>query len=417
MTDAISRAIVEPNTYSTPGVYHELFTALRRDTPVRWTDPQTARPFWLITRHADIIEIERQPDVFINAPRLELFSIEQERRIMEAMNGRAAVSRTMLHMDGAEHRSYRALTQQWFMPANLKRLEDRIAALAKEYVDKLADAGGEADFVHEVAEWFPLRAIMMILGLPPEEAPALLRMTQRFLGRDVASVSPANVGSNDLMVNAAAEIFEYFGQVFNDRLKNPRDDVATLIANAKIDGKPVDRLEAMSYYLLLGIAGHDTTNGTIAGGMLELMQNGEQLARLRAEPDLMNTAADEMLRWVTPVKNFMRTATRDYSLRGQQIKQGESVMMCYWSANRDEEVFTDPFTFKIDRTPNRHLAFGYGPHVCLGQYLAKMEIRALFRELLPRVEHIELAGTPEWLPGTTVVHLTQLPIRYRLRTH
>ena len=414
MTDTISERVADPRTYSTPTRYHELFTRLRRDDPVRWAAPSTTRPFWIVSKHADVVEIERQPELFINGPRLELFSLQQEERIWEATRGRLAVSRTMLHMDGGEHRAYRALTQQWFMPSNVKKLEEKVGLLAKEYVDKLGGAGGEVDFVQLIGELYPLRVIMTILGLPPEEAPELLRLTQSFLGRD-ASRGPHECKDDDIMVKAAGDIFEYFGRIYQDRLKSPRDDVATLIAHAKLDGKPIERLEVLSYYLLLGIAGHDTTNGTVTGGMLELIGNPDQLAQLKEQPDWMPSAVDEMLRWVTPVKSFMRTATQDYWLRGQQIQQTQAVLLCYWSANRDEDVFANPFEFRVDRSPNRHLAFGYGPHVCLGQYLAKMEIRLLFRELLPRLEHVRLAGEPQWSPGTTVVHLTHLPICYGLR--
>jgi len=414
MADEISNAIADAHLYADPERFHALFTRLRREEPVRWTTPEGVRPFWTLSRHADIVEVERQPQLFPSGPRLELFSIAQEEKIMKAMGGNRAVSRTMLHMDGAEHKAYRGLTQSWFMPGNLKKLDEGLAALAREYTDKLARAGSQVDFVLAVAELYPLRVIMMILGLPPEDAPELLRLTHNFNRRADARVTSEQERDN-LLVKAAQEIFAYFGRIYEDRMKQPRDDVATVIAQATIDGKPINRLEALSYYLLLGLAGHDTTNGTIAGTLLALIQNPDQLARLKAEPELLTTAVDEMLRWVSPVNNFMRTASADYVLRGQRIRAGDSLLLCFRAANRDEEVFEDPFAFRVDRKPNPHLAFGHGAHACLGQHLAKMELRALFRELLPRLEHVELAGQHLWLAAVTANHLMHLPIRCRVR--
>src|SRR5262249_36968380 len=200
-----------------------------------------------------------------------------------------------------------------------------------------------------------------------------------------------------------------------ERRKNPTEDLATVIANAEIDGKPISEYDAMSYYLIVATAGHDTTSSTVAGGLLALMENPSELAKLRANPDLMSSAIEEMLRWVTPVKHFFRTATEDYVLRGQQIKAGHSLMMCYLSANRDEEIFDDPFSFHIDRSPNKHLAFGHGAHLCLGMHLARMEMKALYQELLARIHTFELSGTPAWVAASLVSGLKTLPIRYAMR--
>jgi cytochrome P450 len=415
INESISEQIADPLTYRDPRAMHELFTTLRREAPVRWTEPAATRPFWLLTRHADILEVERQADIFVSGPRLELFSIEQENRIRAAHEGRAAVSRTLLHMDGLEHRNYRGITQTWFMPARMKKLEQDLAELATEYVDALAKAGGETDFVNSVAVWYPLRVILMILGLPPGEAPELLRLTRAFVSRDQVSLEGKRGTREDILVDAGRQIFEYFGAVYRERRAHPRDDLASVIAQATIDGQPIGALEAMSYYLLVGLAGHDTTNSTIGGGMLALIENPGEREKLRAHPELLPLTSDEMFRWVSPVRSFMRTATRDYVLSGQTIKTGDAILMSFSSANRDETVFEAPFAFKVDRKPNPHLAFGFGAHVCLGQHLARMELRALFGELLRRIEHVELAGTPAWLAGVTSGSLTQLPIRYRFR--
>jgi cytochrome P450 len=412
MTDEIGQALANAHTYADREKYHALLSKIRHEDPLYWATPDGYRPFWAVTKHADISEIELHPELFPSGPRLELFSIDQEDKIRAATGG-GAVSRTMLHMDGPEHRAYRGMSQGWFMAGNLREMEPKLQALAKEYVDKLARAGGEIDFVHEISELFPLRVILMILGLPAEDAPELLRLTRNFNNRTDVPV-PKDGSQEDLLVNAAQEIFDYFGAIYDERKKNPRADVASVIAQAQIDGKPINRLEALSYYLLLGLAGHDTTNGTISGAMLALIQNPGELARLKQNPDLIPSAVDEMLRWVSPVNNFMRTASQDCTLRGKTIKKGDGLLLLFASANRDEEVFESPFTFKIDRKPNPHIAFGYGAHVCLGQALAKMELRTFFTELVSRIGTAEVTGTPKMLASVTANQLVSLPIRYSM---
>jgi cytochrome P450 len=412
--DVYGTALADPYTYADRRRYHALLADLRREDPLYRATPAGYRPFWVATKHADICEIGRQPDLFASGPRLELFSIEQEERVKATTGRDSAVGRTMLHMDGREHRAYRGISQKWFMPANLRRMDEQLAVFATEYVDKLAAAGGETDFVSVVSELFPLNVILMILGLPATEAPRLLRMTRNFNERLSAPV-PEGSSRGDVIVQVAQAFFDYFGAVYDERLRNPREDVASVIAHAQIEGKPISRAEALSYYLLLGLAGHDTTNGTISGGVLAFIEHPDQLWKLQANPELINPAVDEILRWVSPVNVFMRTAVEDYPLRGKTIHEGDAVLLPYASANRDEDVFEAPFTFNIERRPNPHLAFGFGAHACLGQHLARMELRALFRELAARLEHVELAGEPKMLPAVTGNQLMSLPIRYQLR--
>jgi cytochrome P450 len=412
--DPIGTAITDPHVYADRDRYHAILTELRREDPLYWATPAGYRPFWVVTKHADISEIERQPELFLSAPRLELFSLEQERKVKEATGRDTAAGRTMLHMDGPEHRAYRGISQASFMPKKLGNLEQTLGELAREYVDTLALAGGEVDFVTQVSSLFPLNVILMLLGMPASEAPELLRLTRNFNGHDVAPVPPG-MTREDMIIRAAHEIFDYFGAVYDARLAAPREDLASTIAHARINGEPISRAEALSYYLLVGLAGHDTTNGTMAGGLLALIKNPGELARLKANPDLIASAVDEMLRWVTPVTVFMRTAVKDYKLRGKTVKAGDSLLLAFASGNRDEEVFENPFAFRVDRTPNAHLAFGHGAHLCLGQHVAKMELRAFFRELIPRLDAIALAGEPKMLPGITASQLVTLPIRYRMQ--
>lgn len=414
MTDrSTDNAIADPKIYADVDAFHELFTKLRAEEPVRWTEPEGYRPFWTISKHADIMEVERQNDKFLNDPRLTLQTIEVEEKVKEFTGGQSKLIRSLVDMDNPDHRNYRGLTQAWFMPPNLKAISARVDALAKKYIDRLEAKGGECDFVSDVAVWYPLRVIMTVLGVPEEDEPIMLKLTQELFGSTDPELRRKDA---DFNVNTVTDFFNYFNALTEDRRKNPKDDVASVIANATIDGEPIGHLEAMSYYIIVATAGHDTTSSTAAGGLLALMQNPDEFAKLRAAPGkYLNSAIDEMIRWTTPVKHFFRTAAVDYELRGQKIKAGDNLLMCYWSANRDEEAFDDPFSFRIDRSPNKHLAFGYGAHVCLGQHLAKMEIKALYNELLSRLEHIELAGDPAWVEASFVSGLKRLPVRYSMK--
>ncbi|MBV8965018.1 MAG: cytochrome P450, partial [Mycobacteriaceae bacterium] len=273
-------------------------------------------------------------------------------------------------------------------------------------------AGDECDFVQEVAVNFPLYVILSLLGLPESDFPFMLKLTQELFGSDDAEFKRGATTEDQL--SALLDMFEYFNQVTASRRAHPTEDLASAIANARIDGEPLSDIDTVSYYLIVATAGHDTTSATISGGLLALIDNPDQGDRLRAELSLMPLATEEMIRWVTPVKAFMRTAARDTTVRGIPIAAGESLLLSYVSANRDEEVFGDPFRFDVGRDPNKHVAFGYGVHFCLGAALARMEVNSFFTELLPRLTSIELTGAPEFVATTFVGGLKHLPIRYLL---
>jgi cytochrome P450 len=260
--------------------------------------------------------------------------------------------------------------------------------------------------------WYPLRVIMTILGIPREDEALMLDFAQRVLSAEDPEFQRAGENGS---VAAIMEMYQYMAPVIADRRANPRDDIGSVIATAKVDGAYLAERDVFGYFLILATAGHDTTSYALAGGLLALMQNPDQMAKLRADPALIPSAVDEMIRWTTPVRHFARTATEDATIGGQAIKAGDLFLLSYPSANRDEAVFEDPFAFRIDRKPNRHLAFGTGPHLCLGQHLARMELMAFLREFLARVEHIELAGTPRWTEATFVGGVKRLPVRYRFR--
>ena len=409
----LDNLLVDPVTWGDEARIHDLLTWLRQNDPVRRLEPEGFEPFYAITRHADVMEIERDKAGFINDPRPTLAPVMVTQAI-EGLTGRRHLVRSLVQMDDPDHMKYRMLTAAFFTRQRLAGMKDAVDTLARETIDRMADLGGECDFVKDIAVWYPLRVVMQVLGVPPEDEPLMLKLTQELFG----STDPDVQRSFDLLaIGDVVKDFEaYFTGITEDRKVNPRDDLATVIANAEIDGAPIPELEAAGYYIIVATAGHDTTSSSTSGGLLALLENPDEFARLRADPDRhVDGAVEEMIRWASPVRHFMRTATRDHEFRGKTIRAGESVILWYPSANRDEEVFEDPFTFRIDRPAARNLAFGYGAHVCLGQHLARLEIAALYRELLARVDHIELAGEPKYQQAAFVGGLKSLPIRYRMK--
>nr|WP_218647469.1 cytochrome P450 [Sphingobium lactosutens] len=380
---------------------------MRQNDPVHWSEPADYRPFWAITRHADIMAVELNAANFLNDPRQFLVTTADEDALYE-QTGSRKFAENLVAMDNPKHKAYRALTSAWFGAKSLRSLEDEITALARETVDRMIDTGGTCDFASEIAAWYPLRTIMIVLGVPREDEPLMLHLSQKLFG----SVGGADGMAG--MVEAFNAFNDYFSKVTADRRVNPRNDVATILATATIDGEPIGEAERNAYYLIVAAAGHDTTSSAISGGLLALLRNPAEMAKLRADPDLIGTAVDEFIRWTSPVKHFFRTAVADCEVGGKQIRAGDSLMMCYPSGNRDEAVFEAPFDFRVDRKDaKKHLAFGYGPHLCLGNALAKLEMRILFTELLRRVEDIELAGTPTWVEASFVSGVKSLPISFR----
>ena len=408
------KKIAYPETYADEKELHDIFTFMRKEDPVSWVEPDQFRPFWAITKHEDIIEIEKQNELFINDPRTTLMDIPTEDAIKEFTGGSHLLVRSLVHMDNPDHQLYRSLTQKWFAPPNLESLKKDIRNIAKEYVNKMVDHGNECDFAKDVAIFYPLRVIMSILGVPKEDEPRMLRLTQElFGGRDEDMIRDESETSSES--NTITDFFEYFNALTEDRRKNPTNDVSSVIANAKINNEQLGHLEAMSYYIIIATAGHDTTSSSTAGGILALIENPDQLLKLKNNPSLMTSAVEETIRWVTPVKSFFRTATQNYDLKDREIKKDDSILLCYPSGNRDEEIFDDPFKFKVDRSPNRHLAFGHGAHLCLGKYLAKIEMEIFYEELFKKIDNIQLNGEPEWVKASFVSGLKSLPIKYTLQ--
>jgi cytochrome P450 len=410
--DDAAKVLADPTAYADDARLHAALTHLRANAPVSLVDKWPYRPFWAITKHADIMAIERDNNLWINEPRPLLGTAEAD-DIAKAQLEAGMGLRTLIHMDDPQHRVVRAIGADWFRPKAMRDLKVRIDELAKIHVDKMLAAGNECDFVQEIAVHFPLYVILSLLGLPESDFPRMLKLTQELFGGDEAEYKRGTTPEEQLQV--LLDFFGYFASLTASRRQQPTEDLASAIANAKIDGEPLSDVDTASYYVIIATAGHDTTSATIAGGLRALIEHPDELQRLREHPEMMGTAVEEMIRWVTPVKEFMRTATADTAVRGVPIAEGESVYLAYVSGNRDEEVFDNPFRFDIGRDPNKHLAFGYGVHFCLGAALARMEINSFFSELIPRLESIELASEPELAATTFVGGLKHLPIRYSLR--
>jgi len=410
--DDAARLLTDPAAYTDEKRLHEALAHLRVHAPVSWVDVEGYRPFWAVTKHPDIMDIERQNDLFTNDPRPLLMNIALDERLRADREAGIGL-RTLIHMDDPHHRDIRKVGADWFRPAAMRALKIRVDELARIYVDKMVEKGPECDFVQEVAVNYPLYVILSLLGLPESDFPRMLKLTQEMFGGEDTEFQRG--GTPEDMLAVLLDFFNYFAALTASRREHPTEDLASAIANATVNGEPLSDMDTASYYVIVASAGHDTTSAGIAGGLLALLEHPEELARLQNDMSLMGTAVEEMIRWVVPVKEFMRTAQADTEVRGVAIAEGESVLLSYVSANRDEDVFTDPFRFDVGRDPNKHLSFGYGVHFCLGAALARMEMNSFFSELIPRVKTIELAGEPELIATTFVGGLKHLPIRYSLR--
>ncbi len=365
-------------------------------------------PFWAVIDHAALLEIERNPEMFTNEPESVLIT-KADRA------SRTVDIKTLIHMDNPQHGKYRRLTNDWFKPASVRRLDDRLEALSIEAVAKLESLGGQCDFAVDIALPFPLQVILKILGLPEEDYPRMLTLTQQLFGGQDPDLQRDEV-SPEVLAEVLGDFYAYFGDLTAKRRETPGDDLASLIANGQIDDAPMPDLETMGYYVIIATAGHDTTSSAMAGGMRALIENPEQLRKLQDNPDLMNNAVEEMLRWTAPVRHFMRTAQEDTEICGQKIAKGDWLYLSYKAANLDPKVFEDPLTFDIERSnADRQVSFGYGIHFCLGAQLARNELRRLFAHVIPRIDTIELAGEPTTMKTTFVGGHKTLPIRYTLK--
>jgi cytochrome P450 len=411
-TDPRGVIFIDPDAYTDPAEWHRVAAELRAESPVVRVEAEGWEPFYALTRHADVFDVSRHHDLWHNT---------QKSMLMDEFTWQFILSlgidpKTLIHMDGDEHRDHRAVTNDWFKPAAVRHRQADIDAIAEEYVQKLADLGGECDFAQDVAVPYTLRVIMSIFGIPPEDEPVMLRLTQGIFG----AADPEYLGDltdpAELGTSAIAEFGEYFGALAADRRANPTDDLATVIANGQVQGCPLEQHAELWYFIIVATAGHDTTSYALSGGLEALLRHPDQLAALSDDPALVTNATEEIIRWTSPVRHFMRYAQEDTQVHGVDVAAGERVLLSYWSANRDEDVFADPMSFDITRPDAGELiSFGVGAHYCLGSQFARRELRSFLPKLLARVDDLQLAGLPEWTAANFVGGVKHLPISYSMR--
>ena len=405
------RIFVDPAAYGEPVTWHAAAEQFRRQRPIAKVSIPGYTDFWAVTKHADVMEIERHPDVFTNAPAPVLM------RNADVARGAVAADTTittLIQMDGESHKQHRAIVNDWFKPASVKQMSDRVAHLATQFVDRMAAMDGRCDFANDIAVHYPLQVILSILGLPEDDHRRMLTLTQELFGAEDPDIG--RVAEDASVLEVVLDFVTYFDALAKDRRANPTGDLASVIANARLDGMPLPDMDVFGFYLIIATAGHDTTSSSIAGGLLALIEHPDQLDLLQSDPSLIDNAADELIRYVSPVKHFLRTCHEPFTIRDVTFQPGDVAYLSYASANRDDEVFADPFTLDV-RRPNAssHLAFGFGRHFCLGAHLARMEVRAIFRELLARLDKIELAGDVTHVQARLVSGPKQLPVRYTWR--
>ena len=402
--------VVGPDVYAATGQPLEAWRRLRRESPIHWFDLPGGVGFWAVTRRADIVWLSKQPARFINAPRLAIFEegapVEGERTFV----------RQLLNMDPPHHGEVRKPAAPWFTPRAIRRRRPGIERIAKDLLDEMAGDGEEreADFVADFAAPLTLSVLADMLGVPRADWERMFHWTNQVAGSADPEFSDGQDGISSVE-NARDELFAYFAELAAERRKDPRDDMVSVLVHAEVGGRPMPPLELLSYYFLLVVAGNETTRNAASGGLLALVENPDQLEKLRENPELIESAVEEIVRWTSPVNQFCRTATEDVELHGEQIRAGDAFCLLYGSANRDEEVFEEPECFRVDRRPNPHVGFGIGEHFCLGANLARLELRIIFRDLALRLEQVELARPVERMRSSFLVGAKRMPIRYRLK--
>ncbi len=400
--------VMSPAAYAAGGYPHEAWSILRREDPIRWFDVPNGVGFWAVTKRADLVWLSKQPTRFRNGPRLAVFPEgapppEANREI-----------RHLLNMDPPDHAAYRKLASSWFTPRAIARRRQEVEKITARLLDELTEKArtGPVDFVADFTAPLTLSVLADMLGAPREDWERLFRWTNLIAG---ASDPEFQEGTPEETVTRTRHaIFAYFAELAEQRRRSPADDMVSVLANARLDGEPLPARELLSYFLLLVIAGNETTRNAASGGLLALIERPDELEKLRADPALVPTAVEEIVRWTSPVIQFCRTAEEDVVLRGKEIRAGEALCLFYASANRDEEVFVEPDRFRVDRSPNPHVGFGIGEHFCLGANLARLELRVIFEQLVPRLGEVALAGPFERMHSSFLGGVKRMPLDLEL---
>ncbi len=380
------------------------------EAPVAYFEPPGYPPFWAITKHADLTAVASQPLIFSSAKGITLDRGAEE--IAEAM----ATYEMIVFLDPPRHGPVRSLANKEFLRSRVRARFDDIGRIATEIVNDAATGGevAECDFVSTFATRLPLEVIAWVLGVPQPDWERLLRATDTVIGKEDPEFRLPGESPDEAQMRAQIEMHTYFQGLIEDRRHNPQEDLVTLLVQSTIDDVPLTLEQLTGYCELLVEAGNETTRDAIAGAMQAFCEFPDQWEKLKAHPELLPDAVEEILRWVTPINYFVRTATQDYELRGQTIHAGDKVILFWASGNRDEEVFENPFDFRIDRRPNQHLVFGFGPHLCMGAHLARVELEHMFNLLTSRMTWFEQSGPVERMNASVNEAIKHLPLRYKL---
>ncbi|AJE87271.1 Linalool 8-monooxygenase [Streptomyces albus] len=430
LPDDVARQIVLPEGHRDEVRLFEAYRWLREHNPLGQARVEGYDDLWLVSKHADIMEVERQPHIFTSGGGDEpgthnpiLGNQAGDEFTKQLTGGSLRILEALPYLDPPEHTEVKDIAAEWFRPANLKKWEDSIRSLAREAIERFLKSGqNEIDFVKQFSVFYPLHVIMTLFGVPEEDEPRMMALTQDFFGtadpetqrEDIEALSQEAAAQQ--WAAAIQDFFAYFDSLVEARRAEPKDDLATIIACAKTaDGEFYPKISAYGWFIAIATAGHDTTSSTLAGTIEQLAHHPDQLEKVRQDPAQIPNLINEGLRWSSPVKQFTRRATQDYTLRGRQIKKGDRLVLLYQSANRDEDIFDAPDDFRFDRRPNKQIAFGYGPHMCIGQHLAKQELRIMLEELLPRIAHLDTTGERKVLQTNFVGGLQNLPVRLELR--
>jgi cholest-4-en-3-one 26-monooxygenase len=395
--------LVDPERYARGGYPHDVWTRLRAEAPVAYFAPDGLEPFWAITKHADVLQIARDPLRFSSAQGITL----------RPAGVVFPPSEMVVMLDPPKHGLVRRVANKRFTPRAVREAGADIERIADEIVGEATPSGASAelDFVERIAAPFPLAVIAWVLGVPSDDWGLLFRWTNEVIGKDDPEYRRPGETPGQTSKRARGELHAYFQTLIDERRRDSRDDLVSELIRGEIEGKELDEEQLVSYCELLVEAGNETTRNAISGGLLAFSEHRDEWEKLRSNPELMPDAVEEILRWSSPISHFTRTATEDCKVRGVTIRAGEMVALYFASANRDEEVFEDPFAFRVDRHPNPHLAFGFGEHFCMGAHVARVELETIFRHLRARLESFEVSGTIERLSSITNGSLKHLPIR------
>ena len=399
--------LVDPERYAQRGYPHDVWTQLRAEEPVAYIEAPGYEPFWAITKHADIMHVASHPLIFSSAQGITL-----------ARAGAPPIPPTeiLVLLDPPKHGPMRRLVSARFTPRAVRAKRDDVEHIAIDVLDEAAPAvaSGESDFVEHIAAPFPLAVIAWILGVPSTDWELLFRWTNEIIGKDDPEFRQPGETPGRTIKRARGELNQYLAGLLEQRRRDPQDDLMSELIAGTVNGAPLTQEQLLAYCELFVEAGNETTRNAISGGLLAFCDHPSEWKKLQANPELVPDAVEEILRWASPISHFTRTATEDCEVRGVKIRAGEQVALYFASANRDEEVFGDPFVFRVDRRPNPHLAFGFGEHFCMGAQVARVELETIFRHLLARVDSFEVVGAVERLSSIVNGSIKRLPVDLRV---